>query len=61
MKKKYWWCKKCRCFPDNIVEEGIVRTWRVWDGECYEGTETKYIGDNLVSYCGECDTKLIEK
>lgn len=61
--KKDLWCKKCKCYPDNVVEDGNAIIRRSWDGECYQGQDFTFEGGtgNGSFYCAECDTKLIEK
>ena len=54
------WCKKCRCYPDKVVEDGGQITRREWDGECYQGYDTEYLGEGDY-YCQDCDTKLVIK
>jgi len=61
MIKKDLYCKKCKNYPDNIVDEETVITRRTWDGECYQGHNTEYPGDDIRNYCAECDTELTEK
>ena len=63
--KKFWWCPKCKEFPDRIIEsyDSCIER-RKWNQEmgCYEIIDVDY-GDwqQCTSLCAECDTPLIEK
>lgn len=57
--KKYLYCPNCKTYPDDIIEEEVVMTWRNWDGECYQGQKSENTGRCFHSYCAECDTELI--
>lgn len=58
--KKYLYCKKCKKYPDNVVEEGGSITRRRWGGECYEGYDTEWPTEGTM-YCAKCDSLLIDK
>lgn len=58
---KYWYCPKCKRYPDNITTEEMSITQRKWDGDCYMGDDVEYDSENEKAYCQDCDTELEDK
>lgn len=61
MANKYYYCPKCKNFPDKITEKyHSIEEIRKWDGECYELIDSSLREADSV-HCAECDTGLVEK
>ncbi|MBC8489585.1 MAG: hypothetical protein H8D45_26505 [Bacteroidetes bacterium] len=59
--KKYFYCKKCKEFPDEIEEEypEPVIEKREWDGGKYGLVESNIDSIELIRRCGKCGEKLV--
>jgi len=53
---KYWWCPKCKEFPDKIVEHyDHVTEHRIWDGDdTYELVDSDFDGQLTTITCEKC-------
>lgn len=60
MEEKYYYCTRCKCYPDEIRLAKSITEDRKWDGDCYEliGAEDN---EQENAYCGSCGAELIEK
>jgi len=60
MKKKYYYCPKCKKAPNKIIERyHSIDELREWDGELYELISSSLEEPESV-HCAECDTELDE-
>ena len=59
--KKYFYCKKCKEFPDEIEEEypEPVIEKREWDGDKYGLVGSNIDSIELIQRCGKCGEKLV--
>lgn len=61
--KKYLYCRKCKKYPDEIIERYGQRERleeiRKWDGNCYELIKSNLDSLEFKEYCYYCNSKLI--
>ena len=65
--KKYYYCPKCKKYPDNIteiIESEPKKEYSSWNGKNYEfqdNNSREMDNDSITAICTNCKTELVEE
>ena len=52
------YCHKCKKNVEEMIDEIVTKTVRVWDGDCYEEKEILHDESESKYFCRDCGEEL---